>query len=248
MKNASNKLKKRPQAIFFDWDDTVMSTDWLCVKATEEIIMRNRAIFAKVHGNIPDNKIEIYAANLLHEHVGIPLDIFNSKIFGDNNSKELVQEYRDIYRELRIKHGITLMPKAEEVFKKFQDINIPICIVSNKRQAMLESEIIEVGFGKYLTAIVGAADGFFKPNPEPAMLAKEKMEKRLGIKIDFTKTWFVGDSVNDVLCAQACGCLPIFVGNIPHLPAQSQQDIIAEKIVVCKGISDLLHKDCASLN
>jgi phosphoglycolate phosphatase len=128
------------------------------------------------------------------------------EMFGEQ-WQEAGEDYR---RRYRAQHLVQLKPLAGalEVLQKLKTHNILLGIISNKTGDILRKEADALGWTAYFHQLIGSGDtGHDKPSPEPVTI----LLKDTGIAPQ--DVWFVGDSVVDVECARASGCLAVFYGN-----------------------------------
>ena len=77
----------------------------------------------------------------------------------------------------------------------------PLAVVTNKPTDLSKRLLDALDLTQYFDVVVGrGTTEHFKPHPEPALYACERLDKPPG------RVLFVGDSETDVLCARAAGC------------------------------------------
>jgi phosphoglycolate phosphatase len=183
---------KKPQAILFDWDNTLVDTKPAIDIAIETMFDRMNVDLSILNRNDPNN--------FLSAKDSLPM-IFGSRW----------QEANQIYRETYKKHqfdNINLLKDAKEVLDLLRDNAIYISVVSNKLGNTLRDEVNHFKLNDYFTKIIGSLDAKEdKPSKEPVLAALEGSNIEPGQDV-----WFVGDSEVDMLCAINSGCKPIFLG------------------------------------
>lgn len=120
------------------------------------------------------------------------------------------QEYLELFRE----YNMLYMPKMIKPFPgiptllaKLQDKGVPLAIVTSRLQWSTEWSLELLGIKGYFTAVLGVeASEKHKPNPEPALLALEK----LGVAAE--EAAFIGDAAVDIECGRAAGMQTVGVG------------------------------------
>lgn len=207
--------RKLPKAILFDWDNTLVNT-W---------------------------RVAYDAMNVALEAVGrdsITVDEFWSRphhsmrdaayeLFGEHHEKGRRIFYETV--EKRHLHNIVALQGAESLLKNLKNLSIYTGIVSNKEGNYLRREVEHLGWKPHFRQIVGAQDTEEdKPSPVPVLVALQDSTVVPGHDV-----WFVGDSIVDVYCARASGCVPVVVG---HGEAAQQDDIIHAKN--CDGLAQLI--------
>lgn len=188
---------KKPRAVIFDWDNTLVDT-WPLIQTAIDKTMcemgRQPWGLEKVRDSVHKSMRESFP-----------------EIFGDDWQRA-GQIYKATYRAIHLEQ-IRLLPGALDLINKISKAGILQFIVSNKIGATLRKEVAKIGIDKNFFAIIGANDAYNdKPHRDPVDLAL------LGCDLDLQKDeiWFVGDTVADVECAYNCGCTPIIYGHSSH--------------------------------
>ena len=189
-------INKLPQAVIFDWDNTLVDTLGLVQAAL------NATLLQFGHGStLSIEEVHAYSRYSSRE-------IF-SKIFGDQCDEEVVFYYQK-YDELT-KGKITPLPGALGLLKLFADQKIYMAIVSNKRGCNLRNEVETLGWTHYFFQIVGSTDcDYDKPSP----VCVDRALMNMTSPVDRSRVWFIGDSIADYLCARDAGCVPILVAQV----------------------------------
>ena len=183
-----------PEAVMFDWDNTLMDTTPILYKAYCAL---------QTHYGLPEYSMEEY-----RRRTGLSLRETFPDLFGDR-WEEAKQVYLDAYRAHHLEM-LTPFDKAKEVVELAFQKTGKVGIVSNKTGAILREEIAHLGWQSYFYAVVGAGDAVRdKPAADPVFKALEGT----GIVYENGKlsapVWFVGDGDADILCARVSGCLPV---------------------------------------
>lgn len=217
---------KWPEAILFDWDDTLVGSQALIDKA-----LKNTLLQFGIKG-WSDEQIKKMAAGSAREYF--------PEIFQDRTNSA-IEFYRNQYRILSI-NGLqqlegaltTLNLLLAHKFKPF------IAVVSNKQGVLLRHEIDKLGWQNYFNSIVGAGDAIEdKPSIEPLKLAL----KNSGIDPTCDHVWFIGDSHFDMQAAHNFNCYSILIGEynigllepyFPHSHVRSHHELQ----MLLKKISD----------
>jgi phosphoglycolate phosphatase len=186
-----------PKAIIFDWDNTLVDT-W---PAITDALNKVRSL----------NGLDLWSVEEARvKSVRALRDSF-PEWFGDK-----WEEMRDIfYEHIHAVHLDRLQPKegAEALLSYLFQQNIPMFIVSTKKNVILIREVEHLGWTRYFKAIVGSLEiEKDKPHRMPVdfALATE------GLVADNPEMWFVGDSHADVECALASGVTPVLVGSLEN--------------------------------
>lgn len=206
---------KVPKAILFDWDNTLVDT-WRIVfdsmNTAREAVGRPtftvEEFWQRPHHSMRDTAVELFG-----DHVEKGMGVF----YG------LVEKFH--LEKIKVLEG------AEALLKSLKAKRIYLGIVSNKDGHHLRKEVGHLGWDAHFSRVVGARDTEAdKPSPIPVLAALQDSNITPGHDV-----WFVGDSIVDVYCARASGCVPIVVG---QGEASQQHDIIHAKD--CSGLELLL--------
>jgi phosphoglycolate phosphatase len=193
---------RRPRAIIFDWDNTLVDS-WGTIHDALNFLM---AAMERPLWSIEDTK----------ERVRLSLREAFPAIFG-----ERWEEARDIYlnrfQEIHLER-LTPLPGREAMLRALAADGIYLAVVSNKTGAVLRSEAAHLGWSGLFGAIVGAGDAHVdKPHCAPVELALQPSEIKPGNDV-----WFVGDTAIDMECALASGCVPVLLG-FAEIPLECAQ-------------------------
>lgn len=209
---------KKPGAVFFDWDGTLADS------------------FAFLHA----------AHNHVCKTLGRPS--FSLKEFEGYFGQPREKLYRELYAEhmeearghferyVLDNHLSGLKPAegAGVLLGTLRDMGIPCGVVSNKKRNLIEAEIENFGWGGFFISVVGAGEAEAdKPSPAPLHLAVE----RAALALPMERVWFVGDTDNDLICAEQAGCVTVLV----------ERQEIYEKLSVRHRV-DIHRKNCEELN
>lgn len=191
---------KRPRAIVFDWDNTLVDT------------------FPTIHAalNIVQEAMGVEKWTLEEAHVRVRQsvrDVF-PVMFGDRweEAREIFyRAFEEVHlRELRV------LPGAEELFDHLRDAEVILSVVSNKTAGYLRREADYLGWTARFHRVVGATDApRDKPAPDPVHLSLEGTGVTAGPEV-----WFAGDTDIDLECAHHAGCVPVLVRATPPLSGE----------------------------
>ena len=184
---------KKPKAIIFDWDNTIVVSD--------------RLLFESLHYTLGKLGIsdDILNSQKFRENAHLSARDGFPKIFGDSWN-DVYKLYKNYLQKVHL-HRVSLMPDAEKLIKLLAAQNITLAVVSNKDGDLVRAEAENFHMLKYFYSVIGSCDSEKdKPSPQAAYLAlKGRFPKE-----EFNKDiWFVGDSVADIECAYNAGCTPI---------------------------------------
>jgi phosphoglycolate phosphatase len=197
-------LFNMPQAVLFDWDNTLVDTFPLIHASINHAL----TTFGMPTWTLEESKIRI-------QHSSRESKL--SSHFGER-WEEAVACYRGYYQEKHIEELLPA-PGALSLLKTLQNLNIPMAIVSNKTVDLIHAEVDHLLWRPFFSAIFASGDAENdKPAPDLGLLALGKMAIEAGPHV-----WFVGDAPVDWHCAKALGCVPIPIGyhhheakNYPH--------------------------------
>lgn len=180
-----------PRAVIFDWDNTLVDT-WPTITHCYNAVFTafgmepwtEQETRARAHGSLRDT---------------FPV------LFGDR-----WQEAREVfYGSFAACHLETLRPLdgAAELLRDLVDRGVYLAVVSNKVGDPLRLEVGHLGWTGLFAKVVGATDApRDKPAPDPVTIALSDADLRPGDAV-----WFIGDTVVDLQCAHATGCVPVLV-------------------------------------
>lgn len=103
-----------------------------------------------------------------------------------------------------VDEGSFLFPDVANTLEALAEKGIPMGLVTNKPTPFVMPLLESLGIAKYFQVIIGGDDvENKKPHPEPLFKVMETL------KLSAEELLFVGDSRNDILAAEAAGCLSI---------------------------------------
>jgi phosphoglycolate phosphatase len=193
----------RPQAILFDWDNTLVDS-WTTIHEALNHVM---AAMDKPLWSLAETRARVRLS--LRE--SFPLH------FGER-WEEARGIYLDRFRAIHLDR-LTALPGCAELLDALAGEGLFLGVVSNKTGALLRREAEQLGWSRYFGRIVGAGDAVAdKPDPAPVRLALEPSGVEAGNGV-----WFVGDTGIDIECAGNAGCVPVLLGG----------DLAAEELLHC---------------
>lgn len=181
----------RPQALIFDWDNTLVDS-WGTIHAALNIM------FAQM-GHAPWTLAETQLKVRKSLRDSFPV------LFGDR-----WEEARDLYLQafeaLHIER-LSPLPDAEALLQAIAARGHYLALVSNKTGRFLRREVAALGWEPYFGKVIGAGDALRdKPDRAPVDLALGGSGIEAGPRV-----WFVGDTGIDMACAVNAGCVPVLV-------------------------------------
>ncbi len=186
---------KKPRAILFDWDNTLVNT-WPVIHEA----LKNTF---EAYGMQPWTLDEVKQRVARSMRDAFP-DLFGER--WEAAGKFYQEQYRDI-------HLVKLepLPGAQDVLQFLSRRNIPLGVVSNKTGGNLRKEVPYLGWSGYFSVLVGSGDAARdKPHADPVLMALEK----LGTTPSPENVWLVGDSIIDVECSKEAGIGAVVYGDL----------------------------------
>jgi phosphoglycolate phosphatase len=191
----SHALASPPKAVIFDWDNTLVDSWPVIHQALNETFQA----YGKPLWTLEETKDRVR-----HSMRDSFPDLFGEKW------QEAGEAYRTNYRHLHLTH-LKPMPEAEELLIALAERGVLLGVISNKTGEILRKEVEILEWTEYFHRLIGSGDlKIDKPSPEPVRALLEPT----GIAAN--DVWFVGDSIVDVECARASGCIVIFYGDRFH--------------------------------
>ena len=172
-------------AVLFDFDGTLADTLPL-ILGSSRIACENL--------NIPYNESEI------NSYIGLPLIKTGELLLGEGKGELYYRTYQEAYHHLP-KEAFTLFPGIREMLSDLKEKSVPMAIVTSKSKRGACHSLSNLDIESFFSIIVTVDDECgHKPDPGPALFALNK----LGINTP-VGSFFVGDSLFDILCGKAAG-------------------------------------------
>jgi len=191
VKNIKSRLNKKPRAIIFDWDNTLVDS-WMVIADALNFTLKSfnyeQWSLQKVKKNVKHSLRDSFPA-----------------LFG-SQWQDAAELFYDRYGSMHTKL-IKPIRNTKNMLIQLKRLNIYLAIVSNKRGDYLRKEAQQLRWDSYFVNIIGANDTESdKPSIAPVNIA-------LGKKIDPKKenVWFVGDTEVDMECGWNANCVPILI-------------------------------------
>jgi 2-phosphoglycolate phosphatase len=234
-----NLLKRKPQALLFDLDGTLMDTapDFFPTVNT----LRQEHNLPPLADNLIRQQVSNGGRALTRLALDMPQVIGNT--VGDDIFEGKRQRLLDLYIEY-IASKSDLFPGMTELLNTCKKYNIPWGIVTNKprlyTELLLERLTTRLPILAQCAVVVCPDDvKKTKPNPEPLFLAANTLQ------IPAKDCWYLGDHIRDIEAGKAAGMFTIaaLYGYIePHdKPEDWQADIMIDRV------EDITHRLTSSL-
>jgi phosphoglycolate phosphatase len=183
---------KKPSAIFFDWDGTLVDS-MAALHAYYNHVL--------IHFGMPPITLEQAQSNIRRSAREVFPEIFGGK------AEEALSVFYSFVETEHLKH-LRAFDGAEDFLNSLATHNIPMGIVSNKKHSFLLKEITHLGWDKYLISNIGAGvANKDKPAPDPLLRAAEQ----INMFATNYNIWYVGDTETDMQAAEAAGFQLIFI-------------------------------------
>jgi phosphoglycolate phosphatase len=182
---------RRPKAIVFDWDNTLIDS-WSSIHDAQNHTLAHFGL-------------EPWSLEETRRRVRGSMRDSYPELFG-NRWREAGEIF---YARFAARHLETLtpLPDAGEMLAELSAAGIYLAVVSNKKGDYLRQEANHLGWSRFFGRIVGAFDAARdKPSVEPVDLALSGSGITRGLDV-----WFAGDADIDMECAEKSGCLAVLL-------------------------------------
>lgn len=181
-----------PSAILFDLDGTLLDSDPIIIQS-----------WKTAHEQTCPN-IEWNENNLL-SLMGQPAEAIP---YGMGVPEELHSEYLEIFDRQLENLKLPLFDDVMPVLERIKEKSIPLGVVTGAKTGETSELLVQNKILHFFAEIIGAdLTERGKPFPDPINLAVE----RLNLDSKKEEILFIGDSINDLLSAQAAGVTPILL-------------------------------------
>jgi phosphoglycolate phosphatase len=200
---------RRPTAILFDWDNTLVDS-WAvihaalneCFTAMDRPLWTREETEAKVRGSLRDTFPDMFGARW----------------------QDAEKIFYDAFGRMHLE-ALTPLPGAADLLRELSDSGVYLGVVSNKRGHFLRLEAKRLGWQNHFKCLAGAGDcARDKPH-------RDHVDHALGLGSESPgplagqDVWFVGDADVDMLCAKNAGCHAVLIR--PSAPAAGEFDAAA---------------------
>jgi len=223
MAHETSLPKSLPEAIIFDWDNTLVDT-WPII---HDALNHTFRTFEKPEWTLAET----------HKRVRKSLRDTFPGLFGDEWERA-GDVFYERYEEI---HALNLVvsPGAGVLLRELTDRGVYLCVVSNKKGDFLRKEATHLSWQDHFGALIGAMDApRDKPAPDPVRMALNPANISPGPNV-----WFVGDADVDMECAHGSGCYPVLLR--PTAPTAGEFDEHPPALHVAN--CDILCKLCQTL-
>jgi len=212
--------QKLPAAVVFDWDNTLIDTF--------PLIFAGNNLVRREFGLAEWSEAEC------HQYSQLSAKEMFTQYYGDRAA----EAEKIFYGHIREHHltSLKVMAEAENLVLFLIQKGVKLGIVSNKRGEVLRQEVAALNWNHHFLAVLGPDDvgGVGKPDPRGVCQALAQ----LGLESnDYSNTWYIGDTPNDIKTAKAAGMISVFIENAstqdPKEIAALQPDYSFKSCVEC---------------
>jgi len=186
-----------PRAILWDWDNT-LADSWGNIHAA---LNETFVYMGHAPQTLEDTKTNMHLA----------LEESFPKLFNERWT-EAREHYRSAFSRIHL-DNLAPLPGAEETLTYIKNLGVYSAVVSNKRGDFLRREASHLQWDAHFSCLYGALDvPAAKPAPDLAYKALENsgFSPKDGV-------WLIGDSLTDLRCAHASGCVPVLFGDAAYI-------------------------------
>ena len=179
------------KAVIFDFDGTIAATNQLIIDSWQHTYLSRLGR----KGNEKD----------IIESFGEPLEITMAKVFPQFDLDETLKIYRE-FQYKYFKGEVEAFPGMVELIKRLKNEGYKIAVVTSRKGKTTHEGLDKFGVLKDMEVVVTCDDtDIHKPNPEPILLALERLN------VEPSSAIMVGDSIFDTECAKNAGVKSILV-------------------------------------
>ena len=186
-----SKILNLPDAVFWDWDGTIADSYNFLNDAHNYTLQKLG--FSK------------FKEGEYKNYFGKPREMLYPAIY-----KNKCDEAMDIFQDYVFEnsHKVKTISGTRDVLEMLRQNDVLMGVVTNKKNDFVSQELQHTSYEQYFSVLVGAGEAEQdKPSGAPLKLAIEKAK----INTQTHTIWYVGDTENDLACAQDAGCHSIFL-------------------------------------
>ncbi len=214
-------ISAMPEAVFFDWDGTLVNSIPMLHRAHNHV---------RVHFDLPAWSMKEFRDNMHNSS----RDIY-PKIYGGNVDEAFTLLYQ--YVEDHHLNDIEAFPMAMDLLRLLSDWSIPMSVISNKKHEYVVKEVQTMGVFDLFDNVIGSGRlDVDKPSGRPIL----ETLAMSSLKPHPENIWYVGDSDTDLMASNDAGVASILLAQSPR-----KEDLIAKfspflAFNSCKDLHDAL--------
>lgn len=218
------------KAVFFDWDGTLVDSFLFLYRAHNHTC----SLLGRDNFSVKD----------FRGYFGQPREKLYTQLYGEH--KEEAKKHFEAYVLANHTQELKAIEGSVGILKWFSKNGIPCGVVTNKKATLVRAEIEAFGWERYFCSVVGAGEAAHdKPSDAPLRLAIERAGL---VDTDHSDIWFVGDTNNDLRCANTAGCPTVFIESLSEYELLSADHKIDLHFIDCQSFCDfLLQSDLKSI-
>ncbi len=196
--------KRRPQAVLWDMDGTIVDTESYWIAAEFDIVESHGGTWSVDHGKALVGSDLLDSGRYIRKHGGVNLD-----------PHTIVEMLLDRV-VASVQKEIPWRPGARELLAAVREAGIPTALVTMSWKRFADEVVAALPMDSFDVVVVGEDVENGKPHPDPYLLAAQ----RLGI--DPSQCLAIEDSPTGVASALAAGCTVLAVPHVVAIPDQPQ--------------------------
>ncbi len=212
---------QRPAAVLWDFDGTLADTEPLWIKAEFALVESLGATWSYEHAEYMVGNSLLDSGAYILQVIGRP-DLEPAWVV-DRLIEQVVAELDE--------QPIPWRPGALELLQTLNDARIPCALVSASYRVILDAVLRRLPYGRFTESVAGDEVSLGKPDPEPYLLAAE----RLGVRA--RDCVVIEDSANGAASGNASGALVLAVETYVHVPRVARR--VHRDTLVGLGVDDL---------
>jgi HAD superfamily hydrolase (TIGR01509 family) len=217
---------KRPAAVLWDMDGTIVDTEPYWFAAEFEIVEMHGGTWSSEHARALVGSDLLDSGAYIRKHGGV-----------DKEPAEIVEMLLDrVVAQLRV--AIPWRPGARELLASVNQARIPTALVTMSWKRFADQVIDCLPPNTFSVSVTGDEVTAGKPHPEPYLLAAQ----RLGV--DPRECLAIEDSPTGVRSALAAGCYVLGVPHVVDIPANLGDRLRLATSLVGISVDDLDRFTC----
>jgi len=207
-----------PKAILFDWDNTLIDS-WAVIHDAMNTTLNHFGM-------------EAWTLDETRNRVRKSMRDSFPTLFGDDWA-DAADVFYGRYHDIHVSR-LNPLPGSADLLQTLHEQGIFLAVVSNKKGEYLRLEADHLGWGRYLSNLVGSNDAAQdKPAAAPVHMALDGSGHEPAMNV-----WFVGDADIDLECAINTGCTPILVREMPPEPGEFDNHPPAKYLKNCLELKE----------